>query len=71
MGLSQFILVFAVKLPLNVFFGGIGSVQVVSFQNLCNIQHPANSHHFYKIIASVVNFDALDPKWTTKLFLDF
>ena len=52
-----------VKMPLNVFFGGISSVQIISNQGLCNVQHPANSHYFYIIVGSVVNFEVLNPKW--------
>ena len=36
-----------------------------------NIHHPANSHHFNRIVAECVNFDALDPEWTTRLVFDF
>ena len=71
MGISQIFLIMAIRVPLNIFFGGISSIQIVCYSNLFNIQHPANSHHFYRIIASVINFDVFDPKWTTKFLLNF
>ena len=38
---------------------------------MMNIPHPANSHHFNRIVAECVNFDALDPEWTTRKVFDF
>ena len=36
-----------------------------------NVQHPSNSNLLRQTIGSIVNFDALDPEWTTKYILKF
>ena len=36
-----------------------------------NVQHPANSNQLRQLIGGIVNFDALDPEWTSKHFLNF
>ena len=36
-----------------------------------NVQHPANSHYLSMVVGSVINFDILDPEWTTKYFFNF
>ena len=56
---------------MNRFFGSIGAIQIIVYQNLCNIQHPANSYHFNRIVRTVVDFDILDPEWTTKYLMNF
>ena len=58
-------------MPLNKYLGGIQAIQLIYFQSNCNIQSPSNIFHFLRIIGSVVNFDILEPEWTTEQFFDF
>ena len=67
----EIILVIFVRLPLNLLFGSLLPVQIITFQNILNVHHPANSHHFNRLVGSCVNFDIFDPKWTVKLVFDF
>ena len=69
--LYQFISIFLIKLPLHLTLGSIPAIQIVVFQDLINVQHPSNSNLLRQSIGSIVNFDALDPEWTTKYILKF
>ena len=64
-------MIFGIKLPLHFTIGSVNAVQIIVFQDLMNVQHPANSNQLRQLTGGIVNFDALDPEWTTKYFLKF
>ena len=58
-------------MSLQYFFGSINSIQIIVYQNLSNIIHPANYYNLIRIVRSVVDCDIYDPEWTTKLYIPF
>ena len=69
--LSNFVLNLLQKIPLNLLFGADQFVQMYVYFMLVDIEHPANSHHTGRLVASVINLEILPGLSTDYMYDNF
>ena len=68
---SNFVLNLLQKIPLNLLFGACQFVQMYVYFMSVNIEHPANSHHTGRLVASVINLEILPGLSTDHMYGNF
>jgi hypothetical protein len=55
----------------NYYMWYLRGMQIVCHLPMLSTPLPANVNSFYKTLVAFVQFDFLDPEWTTELIFDF